>query len=151
MKEIPLTKGKVAYISDIDYPEVRKYKWHCNNRYAQRGSRGKRIYLHRFIAILKGIGDAEQIDHIDGDASNCTRSNLRAATNQQNQMNCNVTWAKSGIRGVYLNRHGRWQARLGLNGKQIGLGAYDTIEEATEARRKGELKYYGRFASKDTP
>lgn len=150
MKEISLTKGKVAYVSDIDYAEVRKRKWFCSGNYAATGRRGKFILLHRFIAILKGIGDAEQIDHINGDTYNNTRSNLRSVTRSQNHMNQHVTWAKSGVKGVYPNGY-NWQARLRLDGKRINLGTYDTIEEAAEARRKGALKYYGKFANKVNP
>lgn len=153
MKEIPLTKGKVAYVSDIDYPEVRKKKWCCSGKYAATYSYRKTILLHRFISVLKNIlkdiDDAKQIDHIDGNTYNCTRSNLRSVTNQQNNMNSHATWARSGVRGVYTTRNGhRWTARLVLDGKTICLGIYDTIPEAAEARRKGELKYYGEFANR---
>lgn len=153
MKEIQLTKGRVAYVSDIDYPEVRKHKWHCygkGGKYAGTYNYGKRILLHRFIAILKGIGDAGEIDHINGDTSNCTRSNLRVVTRSENNMNCHTVRAKSGVRGVYRSCH-RWRAQLGLNGKLINLGTYGTIEEAAKARRKGALKYFGRFANKEIP
>ena len=37
----------------------------------------------------------------------------------------------------------RFKATLKLRGKQIYLGVYDTIEEAAEARRKGEEVYFG--------
>lgn len=30
-----------------------------------------------------------------------------------------------------------------VEGKQINLGRYDSLEEAVTARRKGEIKYYG--------
>ncbi|MPN62458.1 hypothetical protein SDC9_210207 [bioreactor metagenome] len=36
----------------------------------------------------------------------------------------------------------RFKATLKLRGKQIYLGVYDSIEEAAEARRKGEDNYY---------
>ena len=36
----------------------------------------------------------------------------------------------------------RFRAVLYLRGKQVRLGAYDTIEEAAEARRLGEEKYF---------
>lgn len=151
MKEIPLTKGKVAYVSDIDYPEVRERKWHCYSGYAATWNCGKHILPHRFIAVLKGIDDAEEIDHIDGNTYNCIRSNLRAVTHQQNCMNRHSISAKSGVKGVYPNTGGHWIARLKLDGKIINLGTYDTIPEAAEARRKGALKHYGKFANKVHP
>lgn len=153
MKEILLTKGKVAYVSDIDYPEVRERKWCCSGKYAATYSDRKTILLHSFVSVLKNtlkdIDDVKQIDHIDGNTYNCTRSNLRSVTSQQNSMNSHATWAGSGVRGVYANRNGRrYTARLVLDGKTICLGVYDTISEAAEERRTGELKYYGEFANK---
>ena len=32
-----------------------------------------------------------------------------------------------------------------VNKKEISLGAYKSIEEAIEARKKGEEKYFGNF------
>lgn len=37
----------------------------------------------------------------------------------------------------------RFKATLKLRGKQIYLGVYDTIEEAADARKKGEEIYFG--------
>lgn len=47
----------------------------------------------------------------------------------------------TGVRGV-RTRGKRFEARIGFQGKTISLGRYDTIEEATEARRIAEEKYY---------
>ena len=45
----------------------------------------------------------------------------------------------SGVRGVYKNeRSGKWCAQITFQGKTRYLGSYSTIEEATQARRKGE-------------
>ena len=54
------------------------------------------------------------------------------------QSYCN---SSTGVLGVspYYNR---FKATLKLRGKQIYLGVYDTVEEAAEARKKGEEKYY---------
>ena len=51
----------------------------------------------------------------------------------------------SGVRGVSPIKAGkkwRWSAALGFQGKYYHLGMYDTVEEAAEARRRGEEKYY---------
>jgi hypothetical protein len=98
--------------------------------------------MHRFAADLAGYGDAEQIDHKDGNRLNNTRSNLRPATNQQNQMNMRVVLASSGVKGVYANTNGRWHARLTINGRTLNFGTYDTIAEARLARREAERKHY---------
>lgn len=49
----------------------------------------------------------------------------------------------SGYKGVsYVPKRKKYRAYLGLGGKQINLGMYDTAEEAYEARLAGEEKYY---------
>ena len=48
----------------------------------------------------------------------------------------------SGVRGVKRNQK-NWQANIVVRCKSIYLGTYDTIEEATAARKAGELKYWG--------
>lgn len=49
----------------------------------------------------------------------------------------------SGYKGVsYVPKRKKYRAYLGLGGKQINLGMYDTAEEAYQARLAGEEKYY---------
>lgn len=51
---------------------------------------------------------------------------------------------KSGIRGVYEQK-GRWRARLQFQGKNYDFGTYNTIPEATAARKAGEKEIYDKF------
>lgn len=48
----------------------------------------------------------------------------------------------TGVRGVYLQKNGRYFATLSLRGKTYWLGAYPTIEEAAKARKRGEERYF---------
>lgn len=51
--------------------------------------------------------------------------------------------SKSGIKGVYWSvSEKKWIAKIGVQGKNITLGRFGTLEEAKEARKKGELKYF---------
>lgn len=50
---------------------------------------------------------------------------------------------KTGVRKV--TRSKRWQARIGVDGREINLGCYGTFEEAVAAREEAEMKYYGKF------
>jgi hypothetical protein len=62
-------------------------------------------------------------DHIDRDTLNDRLSNLRWSTSQLNGLN-------KGATAVERLRSGRWRASVRLYLKRIGLGTYDTREEA---------------------
>ena len=48
----------------------------------------------------------------------------------------------SGVRGVYKSeRSGKWCAQITFQGKTRYLGSYATLEEASEARKKGEALF----------
>lgn len=51
----------------------------------------------------------------------------------------------TGVKGVALvNRRGKYKYRayIGIKGKRIELGIFDTLEDAKKARKKAEKKYY---------
>lgn len=49
----------------------------------------------------------------------------------------------SGVKGVsYIERLHKYRAYIQIKGKQINLGYYKTLEEAAEARKEGEKKYF---------
>ena len=98
MKEIPLTRGKVALVDDCDYEFLMQWKWVFNSKgYAQRHifsaeacTRQKTCHMHRVIAERIGLEiRGHAIDHRDCDGLNNTRINLRLATRQQNSANRN--------------------------------------------------------------
>ena len=87
-------------------------------------------------------------DHIDGNRLNNKRENIRFVTQQQNAWNHkDLSTCKSGVSGVY-KQSGRWRAHIFRDGKHISLGMYDTKEEAIEARRQGEIQYFGEYRRK---
>lgn len=157
MKEIPLTKGKVALVSDEDYEYLSQFKWQVifNGRsyYACRRveagyENGKRkrktILMHREVAERAGKDMSHQIDHEDRISLNNQRHNLRPATQKQNSENMSLKKNNaSGHRGVYwAKRNKRWVAQIKHNNKQIYLGEFEDKEDAIKARLKGEKKYY---------
>lgn len=51
---------------------------------------------------------------------------------------------KSGTTGVFWNKkEGKWQATIDFQRKKIYLGQFKDLEEAIDARKMAELKYYG--------
>lgn len=103
-------------------------------------------YLAHRLAVLWMTGSLPStvVDHKDRNKANNTWSNLRVCTQQRNSVNRPVDKRSStGVTGVYLDkRSGRWWARIVVDGETIGLGRYDSLAEASAARRAAELKHY---------
>ncbi|GEK33945.1 AP2 domain-containing protein [Kurthia sibirica] len=51
---------------------------------------------------------------------------------------------KSGVRGVSKIGN-QWQAYIGFKGRNIALGRFNHIQQATNARKQAEIKYYNAF------
>lgn len=113
---------------------------------------GRQYKLHR-LAWLMSYGDwpCGQIDHMDGNPLNNALTNLRLATNQQNQFNRGVGRANaSGFKGVCWDKpKNRWRAQLCYNGKSVFLGHHDTPEAAASAYAEGAKRYAREFARVD--
>lgn len=95
------------------------------------------------------------VDHINGDVLDNRRENLRITTQKNNSRNTKVainnTSGFTGVRIIHL-RGGRirYRARIMVNRKEISLGTYDTIDEAVLARKKGEVKYFGKYSATES-
>lgn len=146
---IPLTQGKFAIIDAEDYEKVGSFKWCYDSGYCQRASnklespnKKIKIRMHRFILDApKGF----DVDHIDGNGLNNSRSNLRLATRSQNCCNKNANSNSStGVRGVSLV-NGKYVARIKISGGEKRLGSFNSIEEAKLAYEKEALIVQGEF------
>ena len=142
-----------ALIDLDDVDKVKNIKWHRSD--LQRStyyclsndSEWKRI--HR---LIMGVTDKNiVVDHINYNGLDNRKSNLRICTSGQNTCNCLTSKNnKSGHKGVYWSKERKkWCAQITINNKTKGLGRYDTIEEAIEARKKAAKEYYGEFANED--
>lgn len=154
MKEIPLTRGKVALVDDEDYERVNVFKWQAAPSqsgiwYAVRtvtvDGRRAPCRMHRFIM---GVPVGVLVDHRNRDGLDCQRRNLRVATGSQNGINspkrkCN----SSGFKGVrFYPRSSRWDARIGYQGRKIHIGYFDTPEQAARAYDQKAAELFGEFA-----
>lgn len=155
-KEVHLTKGYVATVDDEDYELVKRHTWRVQvrksgNAYAITHIRrpdGKQttLSMHRLIV---GVTDAKvQVDHINGDALDNRRVNMRTCTNAQNQRNKGTTSGNvSGVKGVsWHKRDNRWQANICVNLKSIHLGYFDIKSDAVAAYQIAAIKHHGEFA-----
>ena len=107
-------------------------------------------YGHRLAwQYVTGCAPDFDIDHIDGDPANNRFSNLRRASNSENRMNSRThSRNTSGVKGVTWSKlRGKWQAQIGVGGRNLYLGIFDSIEEAAEVVRSNRVKLHGRFAN----
>ena len=105
---------------------------------------GKTYKAHR-LAFLYMIGNfpADQVDHINQRPADNRWSNLREATNSDNQKNSTLrTDSKSGLMGVcWRQKKQRWAARISHNGRRVQLYENKDFFEACCARKSAEVKY----------
>lgn len=157
MKSIELSKGMVAFVDDEDYEWLNQWKWtladrpSSNLKYARRN-----IYIpfrssemmHR---VILGITDRRvQVDHIDRNGLNNQRSNLRMATQSQNNANRKLKPSPiSGYLGVAPNNSkiNPWRAVIRKDRKKYNIGQYPNKEQAALAYNVMAKRLYGEFAT----
>lgn len=120
---------------------------HKGEKYREVCVDGQNYKAHRLAYLLKtGRWPADLIDHRDGDGHNNAWKNLRPANHQQNARNKRASKAsKTGILGVSPVGD-KFQADIGVNGKNIHLGRFECVEAAAHARCKAERHFFGDFA-----
>jgi hypothetical protein len=110
---------------------------------------GKVIYRSILVwALNNQAWPTLEIGHRDRNTLNDKIENLRPATRSQHKAN-NTKYSvnTSGYKGVWWNSDtGRWRALIGVNGKSIYLGYFDTPEEAYAEYCAAAIKHHGEFA-----
>lgn len=89
----------------------------------------KTFAAHRLAWFwMYGEWPGPEIDHINGVRSDNRIANLSSGTKSKNQQN------RHNHKGyTYHKRHGKWDARISVNGKMIFIGRYDSEEDARSA------------------
>lgn len=143
-------RGNEFRFDKEDFDIVSQYCWNVNSRgyvTTRPDSDKKKIILHRLVL---GIGNSSYpiVDHINHDTSDCRKCNLRIVSYQMNSMNIGLRPNNSsGVTGVrWRNKDKKWSARIKVNYKEIHLGVYNTFEEAVQARKDAEEKYFGEYS-----
>lgn len=95
------------------------------------------VGLHQLIASVflgyKWNGLKRVVMHLDDNPLNNNLSNLKIGTHRENCSQAKTK--KSGLPvGVYFNKQRKkYQSQIIINGKNVYLGCYKTIEEASQA------------------
>ena len=109
------------------------------------------VRLHRMVV---GAKPGELVDHINGDGLDNRLENLRICNAQENSRNTKG-WRKSSstFKGVSLHRAsgGKWRALIGVGGKSIYLGIFNSEEEAARAYDEAARHHFGEFANLNFP
>lgn len=111
----------------------------------------KQIFVHRLVAMafLTNPLNKSDVDHINNNRTDNNLSNLRFATKSENGINRKVSPKnRNGVKGVYFcKRDKRYLAHITIDGIQIHIGSYQTLEEAKQARIKRVNEVFGEFTN----
>jgi HNH endonuclease len=150
-RENPLTLGEARRICTYD-PGTGAFASSLCVRKSKKGYlnlvvRGCEYGVHRVAWLMThGRWPSDQLDHIDCDKSNNRMANLREANSAENSRNTKVRVDNlAGAKGVGLH-HGKYRARIFVNGSSVWLGYFSTEIEAKAAYAKAAEKHFKSFA-----
>lgn len=135
MSELRTKKGDLILISDEDFEEMSKFKWHTNTKgYVTRKSRDKTKTFYLHIEIMKPPAGMI-VDHENHNPLDNRRTNLRIV---QKSANCRHRKPEFRMKAIFKPRGGSinpWYAQYKIRGKlrksyAISLGWSATEEEA---------------------
>jgi hypothetical protein len=171
MKSIRLygRRGGFALVDDEDEALVRtrknvirnkgEQKWYAQPRYsttyAFRYPDG--LGMHR---LIMGLGlkkdDPREVDHINHDGLDNRKANLRICTRSQQMMN-RRGWKASKRKhplpkGITLDEgwhkgrlYAYYRVRIMVNGQNVEVGHFKTLEEAKDAHEQASREHHGEF------
>ncbi len=159
---------KYAIVDPCKYAELSKYTWLLDCEFGCRrvirlaGRKSGHIFVHMHRQILADQLKAKSvvllvelfIDHINGNALDNRRANLRIVTRAQNAKNRSKGSKKcsSVYKGVCWHKYNKkWSAEIKSNHRQIHLGYFDDEIEAAKAYDEAAKKYHGEFACLNFP
>ena len=151
MKTIPLSRGLCAIVDDEDFDALALHKWSVTGqaKYAFRNYRrhdgAKRaLFMHR---VILEAPHHLQVDHVNRDGLDNRRSNLRLATQAQNNWNAICRKHSSRFKGVsWYKRDKLWEAAIKIHDRRLFLGRFQDEIEAARAYDEAAKEFYGEFA-----
>lgn len=91
--------------------------------------------LHRLIWLIQtGDWPKDGIDHINGNPSDNRWTNLREATQSENNRNRRMSRNNTSGHNNVSFKNGKWRARIILGNEDIHLGVYDKEKDAVSVQ-----------------
>jgi len=155
MKLIELNKGMHAKVDDDDFDRISSVKWsvskHGNCYYANRGfmENGKLRSVQMHQEILN-FPDGVDIDHINGDALDNQKCNLRICSHQQNTFNRRPNKSTdTGYKDIhFVQKTHQFTVCITKDSKKKHIGNFKTLSEAVVAYNDAADTLHGEFAFK---
>ena len=151
---IPVSDA-TAIVDAADAERVSRHRWYLQRQgHLLYAINAKGVYLHRFIIRARS---GTTIDHVNGNGLDNQRHNLRVASrgDQVHNTRKRAGPASSRYKGVgFHHRPGRtrpWRARIKCDGREIGLGYFESEVAAAKAYDAAAVRLYGSFACLNFP
>lgn len=139
------------FIVDVcDVEKVKYHKWRFSSSHVATGNTNA-IDLSHIVLDIPIEENYTVVDHINGDATDNRRCNLRICTQSQNVLNKSfVSNNTSGFIGVsYKKDRNRYDPEIRLGYTRCHLGMTKTLEEAVYKRYIAEQLLFKEFANQE--
>ena len=107
--------------------------------------------IHRLVAnaFIENPNNKECVDHKNNDKTNNHISNLRFATNKENQHNRKLSSNNtSNVKGVCFDKTAeKWKAQIQINGIKIHIGYFTNLDDAKSARINRANEAFGEYTN----
>jgi len=128
-------KSGTILVSEEDFSDLSKYKWHINTAgYAYKINDGKNQLMHRYI--MKPSDDMV-VDHKNGNRLDNRQKNLSICTTQKNCENKKISKSKTSSKylGVFYNKNNKkYHVTCTHDKKTYSLGYYNDENTAAKIR-----------------
>lgn len=117
--------------------------------YAGRGIYVCEEWRNNFLAfydwsMLNGYAEGLTVDRKDNDGpyapwncrwtSACVQQGNKGISKNNTSGHKGISWIKDRL---------KWESKISVNGKTVHLGQYDLLSDAIDARKRGEIMYWG--------
>ena len=147
-------KGEEFWFDKEDYALIKPYCWFYDAKgYVVARGKGDTNVVFLHILVMSPIPDGMLVDHKRHPPRNehkidNRKSNLEIKTASQNNINSSMySNNTSGVKGVsWHKRLRKWGAYIQINKKHIRLGYFNNKQDAINARKQAEKKYFGQYS-----